>query len=183
MTHGSFRVGWLAATFTPGRHRERTRAGSVLPKCVEVPWLDLPRTTLQGEPAADEPGHAGIEESCMAYPTTKPADAVSGGAFGFIRNGYDRTDVRDLTTTDLEGASVYGREDETIGSISELQLGTNGNLTHAVIDVGGFLGMGVHSVLVPFAELTILRATDGSDVRVHFDSTKDKLKAMPHHAV
>jgi hypothetical protein len=51
-----------------------------------------------------------------------------------------------------------------------------------VIDIGGFLGMGAHSVMLPFSQLTGLRENDGSDVRVHLDTTKDKLKAMPHHA-
>jgi hypothetical protein len=41
--------------------------------------------------------------------------------------------------------------------------------------------MGVHSVLLPFSQLTVLRETNGSDLRVHLDTTKDKLKAMPRH--
>jgi hypothetical protein len=117
---------------------------------------------------------------------THPADTANspgiGGAFGFVRNGYDRADAHSLTTADLENATVHGRDDETIGSVSELKVGTDGKITHAVIDVGGFLGIGAHSVLLPFSQLTVLRATDGSDLRVHLDATKDKLKAMPHHS-
>lgn len=115
----------------------------------------------------------------MALPTTTSHD--TGNAFGFARNGYSRTQTHDLTTADVENAHVYGRDDETIGSISSLKVGTDGKITDAIIDVGGFLGMGVHSVLLPFDQLTVLRETNGSDVRVHLDTTKDKLKAMPHH--
>jgi hypothetical protein len=104
-----------------------------------------------------------------------------GGAYAFARTGYDRALVHDLTTADLESAKVYGRDDETIGSISALQVGTDGRITDAVIDVGGFLGMGAHSVLLPFSRLTVLRETDGTDMRVHLDTTRDKLKAMPRH--
>ncbi len=115
--------------------------------------------------------------------TINTANAMlgTGGAYGFVRNGYDPVEARDLTTADLENASVLGRNDETIGSISALKVGTDGMITHAIVDVGGFLGMGAHSVLLPFSQMTVLRETGGSDVSVHLDTTKDALKAMPHH--
>ena len=103
------------------------------------------------------------------------------GAFGFVRNGYDRAETHELTTNDVENATVYGREDEKIGSISSLNVGTDGKITDAVVDVGGFLGIGTHSVMLPFKQLTVLRETNGSDLRVHLDTTKEKLKAMPQH--
>lgn len=118
----------------------------------------------------------------MEHPTSTHPAVNGGGAYGFVRNGYDRAQLHDLTTADVEGATVYGREDETIGKVSELKLGADGKITHAVIDVGGFLGLGAHSVLMPFSDLTVLRETDGTDLRVHLDTTKDRLKAMPHHA-
>ncbi len=117
----------------------------------------------------------------MTQTANTPHGTVTGGAYGFVRDGYNRAEPHTLTTSDVENAKVYGRDDETIGSISSLKVGTDGKITDAVIDVGGFLGMGAHSVLLPFSKLTILRETNGSDVRVHLDTTKDKLKAMPHH--
>jgi len=118
----------------------------------------------------------------MTHPTdTHPAGA-GGGAYGFVRNGYDQALPHDLTTADVESATVYGRNDETIGTINALKVGADGKITDAIIDVGGFLGMGAHSVQMPFSDLTVLRETNGSDLRVHLDTTKDRLKAMPHHA-
>ena len=66
-------------------------------------------------------------------------------------------------------------------TMNKHKVGTDGKITHAVVDVGGFLGIGAHSVLLPFRELHVLRATNGVDVRVHLDTTKEKLKAMPHY--
>ena len=117
--------------------------------------------------------------------TTTPAmasDETGGGAFGFVREGYGRAEIQDLNTAELESATVYGRGGETIGSISSLMVDTDGTITAVVLEVGGFLGVGAHSVLVSFEELTVLRETDGSEMSVHLDTTKDKLKAMPHHA-
>lgn len=117
----------------------------------------------------------------MTHPSnTQPGDGT-GGAFAFVREGYGRVHAHDLTTADLESAYVYGRAEENIGSISSLQLGSDNKITHAVIDVGGFLGMGAHSVLLPFDQLNVQRETGGSNLRVNLDTTKDKLKAMPHH--
>jgi hypothetical protein len=122
----------------------------------------------------------------MQHSANNPRETV-GGANMLTRDGYDRTDIKDLTTADVESATVYGHNDETIGSINSLKVGTDGKITDAVIDVGGFLGIGAHSVMMPFSELTVLRATSGTgmtgpDIRVHLDTTKEKLKAMPHHA-
>jgi hypothetical protein len=122
----------------------------------------------------------GIKENFMTHPSDIPNDAT-GGAYGFVRNGYDRAEPHDLTTADVENATVYGRDDETIGSISALKVGTDGKITHAIIEVGGFLGMGTHSVSLPFAELSVLREINGADLRVNLDTTKAKLEAMPQY--
>jgi hypothetical protein len=117
----------------------------------------------------------------MTHPASSPHAVTGGGVDAFVRNGYNRAETHELTTSDVESATVYGRNDETIGSVSSLKVGTDGKITDAVIDVGGFLGMGAHSVLLPFSQLAVLREANGSDLRVHLDTTKDKLKAMPHH--
>lgn len=117
----------------------------------------------------------------MTHAANTPHGTDHGGAFGFARDGYHRAQVHDLKASDIDGAKVHDRADDSIGSVTELMVGTNGHITHAVIDVGGFLGMGAHSVKLPFDQLTVLRKTDGDDVRVHLDATKDQLKAMPHH--
>ena len=112
---------------------------------------------------------------------TIPRGTGTDGAFGFARNGYDTAEARMLSTSDIEGATVYGRDDEIIESVTSLKIRLDGDITAAVIDVGGFLGMGVHSVLVPFSQLTVLRKTSGPGMWARLDTTKDKLKAMPHH--
>jgi hypothetical protein len=99
----------------------------------------------------------------------------------FARDGYARADHHALTVDDLRSAKVYGRNDDSIGSISDLVVTTDGTITHAVIDVGGFLGMGARSVSMPFADLTVLRETGGHDVRVYTNASKAQLEAMPRH--
>ncbi len=119
----------------------------------------------------------------MSNTSTMPTGASGGRGHEFSRNGYAKAEVRDLKTSDFENANVHGHDDETIGTIKLLKLGTDGKITDAIIDVGGFLGIGAHTVVMPFEELTVLRATDGAAVRVYLDTTKARLEAMPHHDV
>lgn len=112
---------------------------------------------------------------------THPTDIPTGGAFGFVRNGYDAAEPSYLTTAEVEHATVYGRNDETIGSISALKVGTDGKITDAIIEVGGFLGMGTHSVSLPFRQLSVLRETGSRRLRVNLDTTRADLEAMPRY--
>ena len=71
------------------------------------------------------------------------------------RDGYTTVEVDDLRAEDLTGARVYGSNDEDVGEIGELLLTDDGKMDRAVIDVGGFLGLGEKAVAVTFEELQI----------------------------
>ena len=133
------------------------------------------RETLQEAPAYERPTGR-VTVSTMNNPVST---THSPSPFAF--DGYARADHNALTVSQLEKARVYGRGDEEIGSISSMVVTPEGTITDAVVDVGGFLGMGAHSVAIPFADLTVLRETAGDSVRVYIDATKDQLKAMPRH--
>lgn len=117
----------------------------------------------------------------MTTTTHMPHEGKGPGAHVFKRDGYEQAEIHKLTTAEVKNSTVYGRDDERIGSISSLKVDKHGEITDAVIEVGGFLGLGAHSVLMPFSAMTILRKADASDLRVNLETTKDKLKAMPHH--
>lgn len=93
-------------------------------------------------------------------------------------SNHPRLLPEELTETTLNGAKVYGPDDETIGSVSHVH--GAGETAEVVIDVGGFLGIGSKPVLVPVRDLDVMRDEAG---RVHALSrwTKDELKAMPEH--
>ena len=98
---------------------------------------------------------------------------------GHRPQGYVAAERKDLTTAMLTGAPVYGPKDEKVGEIGSLLLNADGTIERAVIDVGGFLGMGEKQVAVTFDELTILRKDGGDDVKVYIDSTQTALEAQP----
>ena len=94
------------------------------------------------------------------------------------REGYAMAERDALTTEDLTGARVYGKNDEDMGEIDRLLVSTDGKIERAVLDIGGFLGLGEHSIAVTMDELQILQGADG-DFRVYIDATQEQLEAQP----
>ncbi|WP_431674931.1 PRC-barrel domain-containing protein [Rhizobium leguminosarum] len=90
-----------------------------------------------------------------------------------VRLGTD-----ELTPAVLEGATVYGADDDKVGSVDHMH--GSGSSANVVIDVGGFLGVGAKPVSVPISDLDFMRDEDG-DVHAVTSWTKDQLKDMPEH--
>lgn len=80
----------------------------------------------------------------------------------------------ELTPDVLDGATIYGADDEKVGKVSHL------HGSEVVIDVGGFLGIGAKPVAVPANQLDFMRDEDG-DVHAVTTWTKDQLEDMPEH--
>ncbi|MEX3013954.1 PRC-barrel domain-containing protein [Gymnodinialimonas hymeniacidonis] len=128
----------------------------------------------------DAPEYRGTNVDMEADADMRDADdRMRLTAPAVTREGYEPADIEQLTSEMLTGARVYGSEDEDIGEIGELLLTDDGMIDRAVIDVGGFLGIGEHHVAVTMEELTILQS-DG-DVRVYIDATQEALEAQPEY--
>ncbi|GAA2817170.1 PRC-barrel domain protein [Aminobacter aminovorans] len=84
----------------------------------------------------------------------------------------------ELTPDMLEGATIFGPDDEDIGFVSHLH--GSGSTAQVVIDVGGFLGIGAKQVAVPVSQLQFMRDEDGV-VHAVTTWTEDQLKDMPEH--
>ena len=75
----------------------------------------------------------------------------------------------------LIGASVYNDEDKRIGKIEDMIVSPDGKVSVAVIDVGGFVGIGTHRVAIPVDEFADIKAKK----LVLPKATKESLKALP----
>jgi sporulation protein YlmC with PRC-barrel domain len=83
---------------------------------------------------------------------------------------------RGYRVSKLEGKAVYNEQNQQVGSLDDIILGPDKRAIFAVVQVGGFLGMGGHMVAVPFDSLNI----DGSDGKIVLPgATKDELKRLP----
>lgn len=93
-------------------------------------------------------------------------------------SNHIRISANELTPGMIEGATVYGADDHKVGKVEHVHgAGTDGS---AIIDVGGFLGIGAKPVSVPLSDLQFTRDENG-DIHAMIGWTKDQLKDMPEH--
>ncbi|HTW27246.1 MAG TPA: PRC-barrel domain-containing protein [Acetobacteraceae bacterium] len=76
------------------------------------------------------------------------------------------------------GSAVYNDQNQEIGSVDDLIVGQQNRIEMAVIQVGGFLGIGGKLVAVPYHDLQMVPTKDGRRLMMP-GATKDALKRMP----
>jgi sporulation protein YlmC with PRC-barrel domain len=94
--------------------------------------------------------------------------------------GYTVVDTDNLAS-ELIDQTVYssaGDDAEEIGNVSDLIFNEQGQITAAVIGVGGFLGIGEKNVAVPFDMLEFVIAADNSE-RWVLPTTTEALQGAP----
>lgn len=76
----------------------------------------------------------------------------------------------------LIGNDVYNLQSEELGDIKEIMLDMRtGHVSYAVLEFGGFLGMGSKLFAVPWSALKL----DTVNKRFTLDASKDRLKNAP----
>jgi PRC-barrel domain len=123
---------------------------------------------------------AGVASSDAAD-TAAPDMAAAPTRPAFEREGFTTADYDQLTADDLDQGPVYDANDENIGSVEELILSQDGKIEQAIVDVGGFLGMGEHRISLDFDEMQVMTNADNSEVRVYIDQTRQTLEQRPEY--
>ncbi len=93
-------------------------------------------------------------------------------------SNHVRLNSDELRPEILEGATIYGRDDEEISSVAHVH--GAGDQAQVVFDVGGFLGIGARRVAVYASQLDFMRDEDGN-VHAITQMTEEQLKALPEH--
>lgn len=132
--------------------------------------------TTTAEPAAD------------ATMTTEPANTdMATGTEVAPADGTMATNTTgemvDLTTwveADLIGMRVYGPNNEDVGEISAVSVDADGKIAGAIVDVGGFIGMGEKPVVLTSDTLTLVK--DGDTSKFVVNATQEQLEAMEMYA-
>lgn len=83
-----------------------------------------------------------------------------------------------ISSDRVEGTAVYNASGEKLGTIAELMIDKrSGQVRFAVLDFGGFLGMGTDKYPLPWQSLSYDTRLDGYVVPID----KDKLKGAPSY--
>jgi sporulation protein YlmC with PRC-barrel domain len=112
----------------------------------------------------------------LVLPTIAPwAQEKSGGSTSL--SSQHGAFSNSAHANDIIGKSAYSPTGESIGSINDLLIDANGRVQAAIVDVGGFLGVGKHTVAINWDQVKV----NPSDDRVTVAMNKDELKAAPEY--
>lgn len=101
--------------------------------------------------------------------STAAAPATTGSTMG--------TPLTVTPVSDEQWRTMRDNHD-SIGKIDDLVIGSDGRISHAVLGVGGFLGIGEKNVALPIGDVKFMRQSDGTLVGF-VTSTKKQLQDMP----
>lgn len=138
-------------------------AGASLAALVLAGAVNAQETTAEKNNAATSASPTAVQEG---------AAPSAGGSFATTQSATD------WRSSKVIGLNVYNAKNEKIGDINDLIIGSSGSITHAVVGVGGFLGIGEKYVAIPFSSVKMSRDKDGKPSAM-VDSTKEALKAAP----
>lgn len=95
--------------------------------------------------------------------------------------GYSDMPEQERTAERLIGADVISAEGEEIAQVEDLVLDNDGAASHVIMDVGGFLGMGTHTVAIDIDDVDMLWNDEEEDAMVRVSLTEDELRELPAH--
>ena len=137
-----------------------------------------PATTTTSEKSTTTAPPTGASSSTATTTTTPSTTTAATPSAGGDVNYATTQNSSDFRSTKVIGLNVYNSKQEKIGDINDLIIGADGAITHAVVGVGGFLGMGEKNVAVPYHSIKMNRDKDGK-LTAMIDSTKEALKSAP----
>lgn len=110
------------------------------------------------------------------YPTSQaaPAGQTGGGAPTAGAAASASNPLHARTADDVSDMNIVNVAGDKIGSIDAIVLSQDGSEAHAVVKVGGVMGVGARSVLVSLDELA-----PAADDELRIQATEDELKARP----
>jgi hypothetical protein len=112
-------------------------------------------------------------------PSPRPLSEPTPPAASDSMTTLPGTGTAEVKGNKLIGADVKGPANEKIGDVSEVLVTTDGRINAVIVSVGGFLGMGDRKVAMPWEQLRF--SSEGSQLVVMANTTKESLKAMPEY--
>jgi sporulation protein YlmC with PRC-barrel domain len=118
----------------------------------------------QSTPPANMPASPPASVRPMPTTSTNSADST-----------YVTSD-QNVRASKVVGASVYNDQNQKIGSVDDVLIGSNDGVSGVVLSVGGFLGMDSKLVEVPYSKIQV-----NGDKLVMSGATKDDLTRLPEY--
>ena len=112
--------------------------------------------------------------------TNTPASAQSSGNVQHAAVSPGTAGLPLARVQNLIGTNVVGADGKDAGEVQNLLIDGSGQVRAAVVEWGGFLGIGERSAAVPVDRIQ-LGATNSSNDRARLNMTKDELEKLPRY--
>jgi sporulation protein YlmC with PRC-barrel domain len=154
-------------------YKDKSLRGQVMTESGEPYSANNQPATTDGSTAATAPATTGGSTAATTAPATGDNTATTNAK---TDNSLVNADGS-LNASKLIGLDVKSPEDKKVGDIGEVVLDKDGKAEGVIVDVGGFLGIATHPVLLSWKDVQIT-SQDGKASAV-VNLTKDKLEQMP----
>jgi hypothetical protein len=115
--------------------------------------------------------HAGISDVFVCSASAPGPNPTPSGMFTYVPAHVD-------LSSNVVGLDVYNKDKQNVGTIKDLALDASG-LNGYIIDVGGFLGMGDHYVVVRPSAISFHAKDDKWHATMNVNA--DQIKAAPEY--
>ena len=119
-------------------------------------------------------GRQVLDETGQPYTPGTLTTSSGGDTDTVIRNGDGS-----MNASHIIGAKVESGTGDNLGEVHEVVVGESGKVDGVVVDVGGFLGLGEHSVMLDWKDMELVER-DGNEILL-VKATQETLKAMPEY--
>ncbi len=117
----------------------------------------------------------GGDRGVSGAPTTEQRTQGQSGTTGATGTTTGTTRMNSVDKS-VVGKTLYGANNEEVGEIENVVMGTGSDVESVLVDVGGFLGLGAKRVAIPVDDIEM------EDGRLVSDSlTKEQAEQMPEH--
>ena len=108
-----------------------------------------------------------------------PATASNAPAATSTESTGDFNVAGDVSANAVIGTKIRNENKDTVGTVEDLYLDSQGATKTVVVSVGGFLGVGAKDVAIKWTDLK--QSRDGKSLVLTTNLSKDDLKALPDY--
>jgi PRC-barrel domain len=113
-------------------------------------------------------------------PATAPAGAPAKGSTSAPEVPPSMTVLNNHEVEGILGREVLSAANENMGRIVDVIVDRSGRVRAAIIDFGGFLGVGSRKIAVEWSALLFLSPSQ-PDAKIMLELTRDQVKAAPEY--
>ena len=141
--------------------------------------LKPPKTPCAQHQDTQVPAATATEQQAQPAQQTPPVSARKDASHENTEDGTPATVIDDRDAEGILGKNVYSAANEDMGRVVDVIVKRTGEVRAAVIDFGGFLGVGSRTIAVDWSALRF--PTSGPMDHIILELTRDQVRLAPEY--